>query len=65
MSSEKSFSQDLERSITPSRGTENQIDTETMDDYLRFPDPRKFLVGFICGMVIAPKAQLPQSLISE
>jgi hypothetical protein len=30
---------DLERSITPSRGTESVIDSETIEDYLKFPDP--------------------------
>jgi hypothetical protein len=40
---------DLERSITPNRGTESAIDQETIEDYLKFPDPLKYLVGFIFG----------------
>ena len=30
---------DLERSVTPNRGTESAIDGETIEDYLKFPDP--------------------------
>jgi hypothetical protein len=41
---------DLERSITPSRGTESVIDSETIEDYLKFPDPLKYLIGFIFGV---------------
>jgi hypothetical protein len=43
-------SKDLERSVTPNRGTEALIDQETVEDYLKFPDPRKYLVGFIFGL---------------
>ena len=32
-------SNDLERSITPNRGNESVIDCETIEDYLKFPDP--------------------------
>jgi hypothetical protein len=30
---------DLERSITPNRGTESAIESESIEDYLKFPDP--------------------------
>lgn len=45
----------MERSVTPNRGTETTIDSETIEDYLRFPDPKKHLIGFICGIFSAPK----------
>jgi hypothetical protein len=45
------MSVDLERSVTPNRGTENHIDSETIEDYLKFPDPLKYMVGFMCGVV--------------
>ena len=42
--------QDLQRSVTPKRGTESVIDNETIEDYIRsFPDPQKYMVGFVCG----------------
>jgi hypothetical protein len=41
---------DLERSITPNRGTESTIESESIEDYLKFPDPQKYLVGFIFGV---------------
>ena len=47
--------QDLERSITPNRGNESVIDCETIEDYLRFPDPLKYLVGFIFGVYQTPQ----------
>lgn len=50
-------SADLERSITPNRGNESAIDCETMEDYLKFPDPQKYLVGFIFGVYQPPSNQ--------
>jgi hypothetical protein len=47
--------QDLERSITPNRGNESVIDCETIEDYLKFPDPHKYLVGFIFGVYQTPQ----------
>jgi hypothetical protein len=47
--------QDLERSITPNRGNESVIDCETIEDYLKFPDPQKYLVGFIFGVYQTPQ----------
>jgi hypothetical protein len=47
--------QDLERSITPNRGNESIIDCETIEDYLKFPDPQKYLVGFIFGVYLTPQ----------
>jgi hypothetical protein len=50
--SEKSGqSVDLDRSVTPNRGTEVSVENETIEDYLKFPDPKKYLVGFISGIV--------------
>lgn len=40
---------DLERSVTPNRGSVLQIENETIDDYLNFPDPQLYMVGFITG----------------
>jgi hypothetical protein len=48
---------DLERSITPNRGTESTIESESMEDYLKFPDPQKYLVGFIFGVHKTPSNQ--------
>ena len=47
--SKGSIAQDLERSVTPNRGTEHQIENERIEDYLKFPDPKKYLIGFITG----------------
>ena len=44
--------------MTPNRGTENLIDCESIEDYLRFPDPHKYMVGFICGII--PVRQTPK-----
>lgn len=61
IASEKSGqSLDLERSLTPNRGTETAVDSETIEDYLKFPDPKKYLVGFICGIV----SPIPQTSLS-
>ena len=30
---------DLERSVTPNRGTESLIENERIEDYIKFPDP--------------------------
>lgn len=48
---------DLERSITPNRGTESVIDSESIEDYLKFPDPNKYLIGFVFGVFKAPSNQ--------
>jgi hypothetical protein len=45
----ESLTMDLERSVTPNRGSEIAIDNETIEDYVRFPDPKEYLVGFVCG----------------
>jgi hypothetical protein len=39
---------DLERSVTPNRTSEVMIDNETIEDYVKFPDPWLYLIGFIC-----------------
>lgn len=41
---------ELDRSITPNRGSQNTIENETIEDYLRFPDPLKYMIGFISGI---------------
>ncbi|CDW78739.1 UNKNOWN [Stylonychia lemnae] len=38
---------DLERSMTPSREQTNSVNIETLEEYLRFPDPHKYMIGFI------------------
>lgn len=47
--SHQSSPRELERSLTPNKGNEINIETETIEDYLRFPDPQKYMIGFICG----------------
>ena len=49
MSDRSHGSKDLERSVTPNRGTGTVVDSETIEDYLKFPDPNKYLVGFMIG----------------
>lgn len=39
----------LERSVTPNRGSAYTIDDESIDDYLQFPDPLNYMIGFLCG----------------
>ena len=51
--------QDLERSVTPNRGTELTIDNESIDDYMKFPDPHKYMIGFITGQIAAIKTESP------
>lgn len=37
---------EIGRSMTPRRTKANKIKEETMQDYLNFPDPQLYLVGF-------------------
>ena len=39
---------EIERSMTPGKSKTNKIREETMLDYLNFPDPQLYLVGFVC-----------------
>lgn len=41
---------ELDRSLTPNRGSQSKIEQETIEDYLRFPDSQKYMVGFIFGV---------------
>jgi hypothetical protein len=41
---------ELDRSLTPNRGSQIKIEQETIEDYLRFPDSQKYMVGFIFGV---------------
>lgn len=40
---------ELERSVSPNRGTASSIDDETLEDYSKFPDPHNHLIGFMCS----------------
>lgn len=39
---------EIERSMTPGKSKSNKIREETMLDYLNFPDPQLYLIGFVC-----------------
>jgi hypothetical protein len=39
---------EIGRSCSPRRSKANKIREETMFDYLNFPDPQLYLVGFVC-----------------
>lgn len=39
---------EIGRSLTPKRSKAKKISEETMFDYLNFPDPSLYLVGFEC-----------------
>ena len=39
---------DIDRSLTPNRTHEGKIKGETVQEYLNFPDPQIYLIGFEC-----------------
>ena len=44
----KQYNSDLGRSLTPKRSKASQISGESQHEYLNFPDPQLYMIGFQC-----------------
>ena len=44
----RNYNSDLGRSLTPKRSRASQIGGESMHEYLNFPDPQLYMIGFQC-----------------
>ena len=56
---------EIDCSVSPNKGSQNAIEHETIEDYLRFPDPLKYMVGFIAGIHESHTQPYHQSMIQQ